>query len=83
MIGLLQATIVDWGSLGLTAVVSLVAATTITLTFSLAILGATKATDLRRSGRSVAAGFTLAGAVFALAASIAGVGLGLFVMING
>lgn len=83
MIGLLQATIVDWGSLGLTAVVSLVAATTITLTFSLAILGATKATDLRRSRRSVAAGFTLAGAVLALAVSIAGVGLGLFVMING
>ncbi len=82
MIDLLQATIIDWGSLGKTALVSLVAGTTVTLAFSLAILGATKATDLHRSGRAVAAAFSLAGAVFALAVSIAGIGVGLIAMIN-
>lgn len=75
------AEIVDGGALLKTAVAALVAGTGVTLFFSLAIVGLTRSGELRNSGRSAMATLSMTLGVLALVASIASVGLGLFVMI--
>ena len=79
----LLATIVDGGALLQTAVVAIGAGAGVTLTFSLAILGTTRATELRRSGRNGAAAAAIGLAGLALVVSASVVGLGLLVMIDG
>jgi len=80
MIAIVQATLVDVGSLAKTALVALVGGTGLTLCFSLAILGATKAADMRESGRTGAAAVLLALGALALLASFACIGVGLLVV---
>jgi hypothetical protein len=82
MSGPILATVVDWASLGKTALAALVAGTGITLAFSLAILGTARAADLRRDGRAAAAAIALALGLVALAVSLAGVTVGLLAVIN-
>ena len=78
----LLATVVDFGSLAKTALASLVAGSVVTLSFSLAILGAAKASELREEGRGAAAMLSVGLGLAALIVSIAAVGVGLIVMIN-
>lgn len=78
----LLATIVDFGLLGKTALASVVAGGVVTLSFSLAILGAAKAGELREEGRGVAATLSVGLGLAALVVSIAVVGVGLIVMVN-
>ena len=78
----LLAEIVEVDALALTALAAMVSGLVLTVAFSLAILGTAKAGDLRRSGRSVAAGFALALGLLALLASLAGVATALIVMIR-
>jgi len=53
------ASVIEWGALGEVVVASLVAGLGVTMAFSIAIYGATRAVDLRRDGHGVAASFYL------------------------
>jgi hypothetical protein len=74
------ATIVDWKTLGEVALASIIAGVGVTLSFSLAILGATRMVDLRRDGRAIEAGAYAALLIVALAVSAAAVTFGVVVM---
>lgn len=80
---MLLATVIDFESLGKTALAALLAGTVVTFAFSLAILGTTRATELRQEGRRGPAALALSLGVVALLVSAAAVGIGLVVMING
>ena len=74
------ATIVDWETLGEVALASLIAVIGVTLSFSLAIVGATRMIDMRRDGRSIEAGAYATLMILALAGSLAAVAFGVIVM---
>ena len=71
------AEVVQWKQLGQTLLAALVAGTLVTMTFSLAIYGTTRAADLRRAGRNAEATFSAAVGVLALIVSVAAVAFGL------
>lgn len=79
---LLPATVIDAEALAETALAALAAGTGVTLTFSLAILGTTRSSDLRAQGRRAAAALSLALGIAALVISVAAVALGLLAMID-
>jgi hypothetical protein len=72
--------IVNWGALGKVIVASLVAGVGATLCFSLAIMGTTRFAELRRDGRSTAAGAYAALGLLGFAVTIAAVVAGIVVM---
>jgi hypothetical protein len=74
------ATIVDWQTLGEVALASLIAVVGVSLSFSLAIVGATRMIDMRRDGRSIEAGAYAALMIIALAGSGAAIAFGIVVM---
>jgi hypothetical protein len=74
------ASAVDWGALGEVVVASLVAGIGITFCFSLAIVGATRFSELRRDGRGGSALFYAALGLAGLAATVAAVVIGIVVM---
>jgi hypothetical protein len=80
MTGVLATTIVDTSALLKVVVASLVAGIGVTAAFSLAIMGATRFTEMRRDGRAVEAAAFAGVALVALAASAAAVVFGLIVM---
>jgi hypothetical protein len=77
MIFVLAGKIVDWATLGKVVAAALVAATSVTIAFALAILGATRFAEMRRSGRTLeATGFAalaIAGAAVTTAAIVGGI----------
>jgi hypothetical protein len=73
-------TVVDWETLGEVAVASLAAGVGVTVSFSLAILGATRMVEMRRDGRGVEAGAYAALMIIALVLSAAAVTFGVIVM---
>lgn len=72
--------IVDIEKLVEVAIVSLVGGVGVTISFSLAILGATRFVDLRRDGRPIEAGAYAILMALGLAISLAAVAFGLIVM---
>lgn len=76
----LLATIVEWSALAQTALAALVGGAGVILAFSLSILGATKAGELRRAGRDLAAFGAAALAGVALVVSGAAIVVGILVM---
>lgn len=72
--------VVDWEALGEVVVTSIVAGVGITAVFALAILGATRAVDVRRDGQAVAAVAYWALMVLAFAVVIAAIVVGIVVM---
>jgi len=81
-VNFLLATVIDGGALWKTALAALAAGAGLTLLFSLAILGVTRGADLRAEGRELASTAAYAFGVLALVLSVAGVAVGLIVMIN-
>jgi hypothetical protein len=77
---ILAADIVDWTALGKVVFYSFVAGVGVTLCFSLAILGATRFSDMRRDGRAVEAGAFAVFGLAGLAISIAAVVVAIVVM---
>ena len=77
---LLAAQIVDWAALGKVVVASLAAGIGLTLCYSLAIAGAARFSDMRRAGRGVEAAFYAALALAGVAATAAGIVIGIIVM---
>ena len=73
-------TIVETGKLLQAAAGSLGAAILVSLAFSLLIRGATRSTEHRRQGRTVAASAYLGLAMIGLAGSVAAVVIGLLIM---
>ena len=80
MTAVLATAIVDTSALLKVIVASLVAGIGVTAAFSLAIMGATQFTEMRRDGRGVEAAAFAGIALVALAASAAAVVFGLIVM---
>jgi hypothetical protein len=79
-IGLVLATVVDWSALGKVVLYSFVIAVGVTVTTSLAILGAIRFADMRRDERVIEAGaYALLTAVTA-AVSLGAMVLGIVVM---
>jgi hypothetical protein len=79
-IGLVLATVVDWSALGKVVLYSFMVAVGVTVTTSLAILGAIRFADMRKDERVLEAGaYAVLTAVMA-AASMAAVILGIIVM---
>jgi hypothetical protein len=77
----LAAPVVDWGTLGEVVLYSLAAGVGVAICFSLAIVGATRFTEVRRDGGTgVAAVAYGALAALALAATLAAVVIGIVVM---
>ena len=74
------ATVVDWNALGKVVVGSLVLGVGVAGAFAFAILGATRAAEMRRSGNTAAAGAFTVLTVLALAACAAALVLGIIVM---
>jgi hypothetical protein len=74
---------IDLGSLLETVVGSVVAGVGITFAFSLAVLGFTRAPDVRRQGRQVAAAMWTALGGMALAVAALGVIVGLAIVADG
>ena len=72
--------VVDWGALLEVVWTSLVGGIGVTAIFAVAILGATRAVDLRQDGNVVAAGAYAVLTVVALAAVLVAVVLGILVM---
>ena len=82
MTALLQiATIVDWEALADTALAALIGGTLFTFSFSLAIVGTTRASELRRDDKPVEAFFAGLLGGLALVVSIGAVVVGLIVMV--
>jgi hypothetical protein len=77
---LLLATVVDVGALAETALAALVGGVTVTLAFSLAIAGASRAGELREAGHHVTAAFAAALGAVGLLAAVATIVVGLVVM---
>jgi hypothetical protein len=71
---------VDWAALGKVVAASLVAGIGVTLCFSLAVVGATRFTELRRDQRGVGAAFYGVLALAGLAATVASVVIAITVM---
>ena len=76
------ATIVDTKELWQTVAASFIAGVGITFTFSLTILGAARLADRNREGRSVATGFAGLLAATGLLLTVAGIALGMAVMLS-
>ena len=76
------ATVVEVRELAETALAALVGGTVVTLTFSIAILGAAKVGDMREAGRGAAATVAAALGALGLLAAIATVAIGLIVMLR-
>jgi hypothetical protein len=76
----LAAEIVDWGTLGQVVLYSLGAGVGVSLCFSVAIVGATRFAEARRSEAGVAAAFYALLAGLGLAATVAAVVVGIIVM---
>lgn len=74
------AEIVDWEALGDVVIASLVAGVGLTLCFSLAIRGALRFADMRRSEKTIGAVFYAGLGLLGLAASLAGVVAAIIVM---
>jgi hypothetical protein len=79
-IGLVLATVVDWSALGKVVLYSFVIAVGVTITTSLAILGAIRFADMRKDERVVEAGAYAVLTAITAAASMAAVVLGIIVM---
>jgi hypothetical protein len=79
-IGLVLATVVDWSALGKVVLYSFVIAVGVTVTTSLAILGAIRFADMRKDERVVEAGAYAVLTAVTAAASMAAVVLGIIVM---
>lgn len=77
---MLAESVVDWGAVLKVVWSSLAAGIGVTAAFALAILGATRAVDLRRDGRAFAAGGYAALMVLAFAGVVAAVVFGIVVM---
>jgi len=76
------ATIVDTKELWQTVAASFIAGVGITLTFSMMILGASRFADRSRDGRTVAAAGAGLLATAGLLLTIAGIGVGIVVMLS-
>ena len=74
------ASAVEWADVGQVIWASLLAGVGVTFAFSLAILGATRAVDLRRDGHSGAASVYIAVMVLGLLATLAALVFGVVVM---
>lgn len=74
------ATVVEWDNVLQVIWASLAAGLGVTLAFSLAIIGATRAVDLRRDGHTGAASLYAVLLVLGLAATAAAIVLGIVVM---
>lgn len=74
------ATIVDWEALGETVLAAFGAGVGVTVTFSLAILGAVRLAEASRDGRRLEAGFFAALGLLGLGATLAAIVFGLIVM---
>jgi hypothetical protein len=74
------ATVVDWEALGEVVVAALVAGLAVTVAFSVAILGATRAVDLRRDGHGAAASVYVVVGVVGILATTAAIVLGILAM---
>ena len=74
------ATVVDWAALRDVVLYSLAAGIGVTIAFSLAILGSTRFSDMRRDERTVEAVVFAGLALFGLAVSFAAVAFGIVVM---
>jgi hypothetical protein len=76
----MTATIIDWSALGKVVLYSLVAGVGVTTVFALAILGASRSTDMRRDGAPGLATVYAALALLAVAMSVAAVAYGIVLM---
>jgi hypothetical protein len=72
--------VVDWGALGKVIAAALVTGIGVTGFFSVAILGATRSVEMRRSGRGAGASVYAAVGVIGAAVCVAAVVLGIIVM---
>jgi hypothetical protein len=79
-IGLVLATVVDWSALGKVVLYSFVIAVGVTVTTSLAVLGAIRFADMRKDERVIEAGAYAVLTAVTAAASMAAVVLGIIVM---
>jgi hypothetical protein len=80
MIVRLADSIVDWGTIGKVVAAALVAGLVVTVSFSLAILGATRSLEMRRSHRGTeATGYAVLG-LFGAAVCLAAIAGGIVVM---
>lgn len=77
------ATVVDVGALVETALAALTAGVGLTISFAIAIHGAVRLADLRREGRALGAAAAGATMVAGLLVTLAGVGFGIAVMLDG
>ncbi len=77
---LLADSVIDWGALLNVVWASLLGGVGVTAAFALALLGATRAVDLRRNGHAVAAGAYVLLLVVAGATVVAAVIFGVVVM---
>jgi hypothetical protein len=78
-----MASIVDWEALGKTVAASVVAGVGIAIAFSLAIYGATRFAEARRTGASLATVAAGGLTVLALGACLAAITGGILVMTSG
>jgi hypothetical protein len=72
--------VVDWATLGKVIASSLVAGIGVTAAFAIAILGVTRSTEMRRSGRALEAGGFALLALAGSAVCVAGIVGGIIVM---
>jgi hypothetical protein len=79
-VGLALATVVDWSALGRVVLYSFTIAVGVTVTTSLAILGAIRFADMRKAERVIEAGAYAVLTAVTAAASMAAVVLGIIVM---
>ena len=77
------ATVIDTAELGKTVAASLVAGVGITALFSLMIFGGSRFADMRRDERPVAAAAFAVVALVSLVATLAGITIGMVVMLAG
>jgi hypothetical protein len=80
---ILIATIVDWEALFETGLAALIAGVGVAFTFSLAILGATRFIEARRSENSLHAALSAAMMLLGAAATTAAIVAGIIVMASG
>jgi hypothetical protein len=76
------ATIVDWSALGKVVVYSFAGVIGVTIAFSLATMSAIRFADMRRDERVIEAGAFALLAVVAMAACLAGLVVGITVMVS-
>jgi hypothetical protein len=76
----LGADIVDWKALGEVVAYSLLAGVGVTFSYSLAIIGATRFSDMRRDGRTLGATSYAALGLIGFAVSVAAIVAGIILM---